>query len=122
MIGYLRLLGADARHYIDCISESGKTIEDQLLCIPNKIDQEIKQYIDYILQNMAVSKGKKPWQPSFDLLIFLYNLKCALAPNADIRLAENDPLEIAHQYDVMREAYLNGDRTSTFEIMCNPNG
>lgn len=122
MTGYLRLLGADARHYIN---ESGKTMENQLLCISSEINQEILQYIEYTIdtvQNMNVPKNGKPWQLPFELLTFMYNLKCELTPNASVSLDENDPLEKAHQYDVMREAYLNGDRTSIFDIMCNPNG
>lgn len=87
---------------------------NQALCISNGLDQEIMQYIEGIIQGVAVTEGENSWQPPFELLIFLYNLKCELSPNADISLAEDDPLEIAHRFDFEREAYLKGDVLSVF--------
>ena len=108
------LFRSDARYYIDELGRIKKT-EEQFLCTPNEYNEEIKKYIINIIQSTNSLHANRK---SFEFLTFLYNLKCELSPNGNITLTKDDPLEIAHQFDLAREAYLVGDMPGIFDEMC----
>lgn len=127
MTGYLHLLGADARYYIQLLEK------EKLISFSEPKSRYDKQIFDFAQRKIHESywpdlKGPSAKKDnrvkyhhgiSFDT--FLINLKIELSSNDDIILAEDDPLKIAHQFDLAREAYLNSNIPRGFDEMCNPN-
>lgn len=117
MTGYLHLLDADACYYIDKLART-KEKGNMPFCTPNEFNEEIKSYIEDKLCTNCNLPGDKSSVP-FGFLTFLYNLKHELSKNGDIILSEDDPLEIAHQFDLNRKSYLISNMLGAFDEACN---